>query len=156
MSPFSKRWTFWNVYKYVPAYFAHYVICSSIRYLFVAWIGGVFCSFCFGPTFVKLLTVFVLTKLTLFPATVQHQRILSIISTIIYFTIDSKTYLNAAILAIFLMTVMKNVHSGTIITTCKVCNNKMTILRRILDLPALYRLADPLGACSINVFKKGK
>ena len=84
----------------------------------------------------RLLTVFVLTKLKLFPATVQHQIILSIISTIICFTIDSKAYLNAVILAIFLMTVMKNVHSGTVITTCKVCNNKMTILslRCILDL----------------------
>ena len=26
-------------------------------------------------------------------------------------------------------------------------------LRRILDLPELHRLADPLGACSINIFR---
>lgn len=34
--------------------------------------------------------------------------------------------------------------------------NFRRLLRRILDLPALHRLADPLGACSINVFKPGK
>ncbi len=28
-------------------------------------------------------------------------------------------------------------------------------LQRVLDLPALYRLDDPLGACSINLFKPG-
>ena len=35
-------------------------------------------------------------------------------------------------------------------------NNFRRFLRRILDLPVLYRLADPLGACSINIFKPGK
>ena len=76
----------------------------------------------------KLLIVFVLTKLKSFPVTVQHQRILSIISTITYFFKDSKAYLNAAILATFLMTAMKNVHYGTMTITCRVSNNKMTIL----------------------------
>ena len=35
-------------------------------------------------------------------------------------------------------------------------DNFRRFLRRILDLPVLYRLADPLGACSINIFKPGK
>jgi len=34
-------------------------------------------------------------------------------------------------------------------------DNFRRFLRRILDLPVLYRLADPLGACSINIFKPG-
>ena len=29
-------------------------------------------------------------------------------------------------------------------------------LRDVLGLPALYRLEDPFGACSINLFKPGK
>ena len=29
-------------------------------------------------------------------------------------------------------------------------------LRDVLGLPALYRLEDPFGACSINLFKQGK
>ena len=31
----------------------------------------------------------------------------------------------------------------------------LEFLRQVLDLPTFYRLADPLGACSVNIFKPG-